>query len=280
MLLAIDRAGWANLVRLLTAGRRRCDKGQSLVDWSEICRYNAGLVALWSDLLDGERDPPASLIADLRDAYGDRIYAVLARHRESDDVPREARLHARARAARIPLVAATEVLYHSRGRRPLQDVLTCIRHGVTLATAGRLIRPNDEHDLRAAYTFGRLYADEVAAVARTLDVAARCTFDLGALRYRYPSERLPDGSTSAEFLRRLVAEGAAWSPRRRRPRRGSRTARPRARGDRGARLSRLLPDDVRDRRRSAGAATSCVRAAARRRTRRFATASASPPSTR
>src|SRR4029077_10194678 len=45
---------------------------------------------------------------------------------------------------------------------------------------------------------------------RTLEIAARCTFSLGELRYRYPSERLPDGSTSAEYLRKLVAEGAAW----------------------------------------------------------------------
>jgi len=203
VLLATDRAGWANLVRLVTAGRRRCDKGESLVSWPEVCRYSAGLVALWPELSDS-----AALLADMRDAYGDRLYAIVARHREADDVPREARQRAHARAAKIPLVAATEVLYHSRGRRPLQDVLTCIRHGVTLATAGRRIRGNDEHDLRAPYNFGKLYADDPASVARTLDVAARCTFELGALRYRYPSERLPDGSTSGDYLRRLVADGA------------------------------------------------------------------------
>jgi error-prone DNA polymerase len=209
IVLATDRAGWANLVRLVTAGRRRCDKGESLVEWTEVCRHSGGLVGLWADALDRESDPPAALIADMKSAYGDRLYALLARHREADDVPREARLRARAKAAQLPLVAATEVLYHARGRRPLQDVLTCIRHGVTLATAGRLIKPNDEHDLRAPYPFSRLFTDERAAVARTLDIAARCTFELGALRYRYPSERLPDGSTSGDYLRRLVSEGAA-----------------------------------------------------------------------
>nr|MBA3820176.1 hypothetical protein [Deltaproteobacteria bacterium] len=113
-------------------------------------------------------------------------------------------------AAGLPLVAANEVLYHSRARRPLQDVLTCIRHGVTLATAGRKIRGNDEHDLRAPHAFARLYHDDPAIVQRSLDVAARCTFSLGELRYRYPSERLPDGSTSAAHLRRLAYEGATW----------------------------------------------------------------------
>ena len=154
--------------------------------------------------------PSPELVGDLRSAFGDRLYAVLSRHRRADDVPREARVRARAAAFGIPLVAANEVLYHSRARRPLQDVLTCIRHDVTLATAGRLIRGNDEHDLRAPHAFARLFADERAALARTLDIAARCTFTLGELRYRYPSERLPDGSTSAQYLRKLVAEGAAW----------------------------------------------------------------------
>ena len=210
VVLAIDRAGWANLTRLVTIGRRRCDKGESLLAWSEICEHAQGLVALWTDLLGDEPEPSPQLVGDLRAAFGDRLYAPLSRHRRADDVPREVRLRARATAFGIPLVAANEVLYHSRARRPLQDVLTCIRHDVTLATAGRLIRGNDEHDLRAPHAFARLFGDEHAALARTLDIAARCTFTLGELRYRYPSERLPDGSTSAQYLRRLVAEGASW----------------------------------------------------------------------
>jgi error-prone DNA polymerase len=213
VLLAIDRTGWTNLVRLSTVGRRRCDKGESLVSWQEVCERAAGLVALWGgegSMLADELEPSPHVIGDLRAAFGDRLFAILARHRRADDVPREARLRARAAAHHIPFVAATEVLYHSRARRPLQDVLTCIRHGVTLATAGRLIRGNDEHDLRAPHTFHKLYADEPAAIERTLDIAARCTFSLGELRYRYPSERLPDGTTSAEYLRKLAFDGAAW----------------------------------------------------------------------
>ncbi|MEO6772282.1 MAG: error-prone DNA polymerase [Kofleriaceae bacterium] len=210
VVLASDRAGWANLTRLITIGRRRCDKGESLLAWSEICEHAQGLVALWEDLSSAELEPSPQLAGDLRAAFGDRLYAPLSRHRRAADVPREVRLRARAATFGIPLVVANEVLYHSRARRPLQDVLTCIRHGVTLATAGRWIRGNDEHDLRPPHAFGRLFADDRAALARTLEIAARCSFTLGELRYRYPSERLPDGSTSAQYLRRLVAEGAAW----------------------------------------------------------------------
>jgi len=212
VLLAIDRTGWTNLTRLVTAGRRRCDKGDAVMAWSEVCHHAAGLIALWGgegSLLADEPEPPARLVGELGDAFGDRLYALLTRHRRADDVPRELRVRARAAAAGLPLVAATEVLYHTRARRPLQDVVTCIRHGVTLATAGRRIRGNDEHDLRAPHVFGKLFGDEPGAVARTLELAARATFSLGELRYRYPSERLPGGTTSAAHLRALTYDGAA-----------------------------------------------------------------------
>ncbi len=212
VLLATDRAGWANLTRLLTAGRRRVDKGSSLVSWDEVCAHAGGLIALWGgegSLLDGGGDDViAAAAGPVRDAFGDRLYAFVTRHRRADDVPLEARLRARAAALGLPVIAAGEVLYHSRARRPLQDVLTCIRHGVTLATAGRLLRGNDEHDLKAPYTFGRLWADDAAAVARTLDIAARCSFDLGQLRYRYPLEKLPTGFTTSQHLRELTLAGA------------------------------------------------------------------------
>jgi error-prone DNA polymerase len=210
VLLAMDRAGWANLTRLVTIGRRRCDKGESLVAWSEVCDRSTGVIAIWHDLLAEEPPPSPLLAADLKRAFGDRLYAGIARHRRADDVVREARIRARAAAFGIPLVAANEILYHSRARRPLQDVLSCIRNGVTLATAGRTIRGNDEFDLRAPHAYTRLFADEPALIARTLAIAERCTFNLGELRYRYPSERLPNGTTSGDHLRRLVADGAEW----------------------------------------------------------------------
>ncbi len=223
VLLATDRGGWASLTRLLTAGRRRADKGSSLVGWDEVCAHAAGLIALWGgegSLLDtGRDDEVAAAAGPLRAAFGDRLYAMVTRHRRAEDPPLEARLRARAAAHGLPLIAAGEVLYHTRARRPLQDVLTCIRHGVTLTTAGRLLRGNDEHDLKAPYGFARLWADDPAAVARTREIAARCHFDLGQLRYRYPLEKLPDGRSASQHLRdltfagaRIRAEGADPSP--------------------------------------------------------------------
>lgn len=210
VLLAADRAGYANLCRLISKGRLRSPKGSSQVSLEEVCEHAGGLLALWGggrSLIAGEAEPKA-MAESLRDAFGDRLYALVTRHKESGDTRIEHRLRERAARYDIPLLAGMEVLYHTPERRALQDVLTCIGHGVTLSTAGRLIRPNAEHALRPPRGFELLYEDARDAVVRTEEVAERCRFSLGEIRYRYPSERLPHGVTSAQWLRKLTFNGA------------------------------------------------------------------------
>ncbi len=211
-LLATSRAGYGRLCRLISRGRLRHPKGSSSVTWDEVCEHAPGLIALWG----GERSllvrpgDPSPTVNRVKEAFGDRLYITVARHRRADDVGWEERLRAVARSAALPVVAANDVLYHAPSRRALQDVLTCIRHGVPLAEAGRRLRPNAEYDLKSPQAMTSLFATDLDGVARSLEVVERCTFSLSELRYRYPSERLPDGKTSAGHLRQLTMEGARW----------------------------------------------------------------------
>ncbi len=227
VLLAQDRGGYANLCRLITKGRLRSEKGESAVGWDEICAHAAGLVALWSGQdtnldsrfrgNDGKKSESGraniaagsdQVVGDLHDAFADRLYGLMARHRREEEINQEVRLRARAARFDIPLVAANEVLYHSAARRRLQDVLTAIRHGIPVASCGTKLKPNAEYGLKPPYAFGRLFGDEPAAIDRTLEIAERCNFSLNEIRYRYPSEQLPDGTTSAGWLRRQTLNGA------------------------------------------------------------------------
>ena len=214
VLIAQDRKGYAQICRLLTAGRLRKPKGESAVTWREVCEHANGLLALWggdASLLVREPDPrepdPDEVAGCLREAFGDRLYAMVARHRRDVEVVEEARLRARASRHGMPIVAAVETLYHSRDRRALQDVMTCIRFGVTVHSAGTRLKPNAEHALLDPEAFAALFADDPDAVARTQEIAARCDFSLGQIRYRYPAERVPGGLTSSSWLRQLSYEG-------------------------------------------------------------------------
>ncbi len=199
-LLAQNRAGYANLCRLITRGRLRRPKGECSVSRDEVCELSADLIALWNgDYYSG---------ASLRAAFEDRLYALVTRHRRADEVEAEERLRADARKLGVPVAGAVEVLYHTPARRPLQDVFACLRAGRTLHNAGTCTKPNAEHALRAPTAFRQLFEDDPDAIARTVEIADRCTFSLEQVRYRYPSERLPDGKTSMEWLRELTFRGA------------------------------------------------------------------------
>ncbi|MEZ4387731.1 MAG: error-prone DNA polymerase [Candidatus Krumholzibacteriia bacterium] len=212
VVLAMDHDGYRNLCRLVTCGRLRCEKGESRVSWDEVCQHAGGLMALWggarSRLAQAGSSGLPALAGRLREAYGDRLHALLARHEHMDEAEPEARLRRRARRFDLPLVAAVETLYHHPDRRPLQDALTCMRHRTTLGEAGRLLRPNDRHALPGPVSLVGRFADVPDAVARTLDVADRCTFSLAQLRYRYPAEQLPRGMTTGAWLEVLTDRGA------------------------------------------------------------------------
>jgi error-prone DNA polymerase len=210
LLLAQDRAGYANLCRLLTAGRLRSEKGESVVSWDEIYRHASGLVALWGgdqSLAAGEIEPD-TVAGNLYEAFRDRLYCMVTRHWCEHEVAQELRLRERAKRYGFPLVAATEVLYHTPARQVVQDVLTAIRYGLALDCCGNKLKPNAEHGLRSPSAFERLFSDDPVAINRTLEIAESCTFSLNQIRYRYPSEYLPDGTTSAQWLRHVTFEGA------------------------------------------------------------------------
>ncbi|MFN8179185.1 MAG: error-prone DNA polymerase [bacterium] len=199
VLLAEDRAGYGRLCRLLSKGRLRCEKGSALVTVAEVNEAAEGLVALC---------PDGDLLEALADAYAKRLFAVFARHVDFADTDVEACVRRAARRAGVPTLGTTEVLYHTTSRRPLQDVLTCIRHGVTLAEAGTRLTPNAEHALLSPHALAERFADDPASLARTAEVAERCTFSLAQIRYRYPAEDRPDGVSERDWLRQLTWDGA------------------------------------------------------------------------
>ncbi len=214
VLLAHSRAGYANLCGLITTGRLRSPKGHCNVSWSEVQEHASGLMALW-DL--GRNEPLRPDLerelegrwCDLRAAFGDRLYGLCVRRARAEEVASEGLLRARAARWRAPLAASNEVLYHRTERRRLQDVLCAIRHGVELSRAGRRLAPNAESGLKSPHAFAALFGGEAAALEHTREIASRCDFSLDQIRYRYPSERLPDGRSSSQWLRELAFAGAA-----------------------------------------------------------------------
>jgi len=197
--LARSRLGYSHLCRALSLGHARREKGSSLVELEDL-RAIEDVSFLCST--------PESLHALYASHGPSPLLALCVRHLTDYERPAEKRLRVVAKELGVPLVGANEVLYHDRARRPLQDVLSCIRAGKVLSDAGRVIRSNAEHDLKSFVDLAHLFKDDPSCLRRTLDIADQCAFNLDDIRYRYPEENLPSGRTEQSWLRELTFRGA------------------------------------------------------------------------
>jgi len=206
-----DRAAYGRLARLLTLGKRRAPKGQCHLSLDDLLDHGEGqiVVALPPGAFrEAQGEGFAAALRRLADAFPGRAY--LAGHclYRGDDVRRLAALADLAGRCGTPLVATNDVHMHVPERRPLQDVLTCIREHCTLDEAGYRLFANAERHLKPPAEMARLFADHPDAVARTVEIAERCRFNLDDLRYEYPTELTAEGRTPQQELVHLARTGA------------------------------------------------------------------------
>ena len=201
VLLATDREAYGNLSQLITAARRRSQKGSYRIGWDDFDTGVPGcLVLLAPDEQPGLED--AQRVAR---SFAGRAWIAAELLSGPDDRARLDALLDLGRAVKLPLVAAGDVHMHVRSRRPLQDTLTAIRLRTTVAEARGALYPNAERHLRMRMRLAQLYPP--ALLAETVRIAERCTFSLDSLRYEYPEELAPPGHTPASYLREITEEG-------------------------------------------------------------------------
>ena len=113
-------------------------------------------------------------------------------------------------AARLGLrfIALAAPLYHHSSRRPLADVLYCIRTKQTLATAGRELSRNAERHLMKISEYIRLWSEYPEAIMAASQVAQACSFSLSELSYEYPEEIIPNGRSVMDELIYQTWQGA------------------------------------------------------------------------
>ncbi|MES2137530.1 MAG: error-prone DNA polymerase [Pseudomonadota bacterium] len=203
----IDRDGYGRLSRLLSLGKMRADKGQCELTLKDVADHGDGVafIAWPSDDLDTF----AAELPRLRDAIPSLRHVAASWLYRGNDNARIERLDRLAKAHGCTILATNDVHYHAPDRRPLQDVVTCIREKVTISTAGYLLNPNAERHLKSPAEMARLFERWPHAIAATREFADSLNFNLEELRYEYPRESVPEGRTPQQYLEHLTWEGAA-----------------------------------------------------------------------
>ncbi len=188
--------------------RRQAEKGACRLTFADVAEFAAGLLACVRLPDAGDQEATTDCLPRYREVFAERCHLLAELFCGADDGLRLQTLMRVARQHRLPLVAANDVHYHDASRQPLQDVLTAVCHGTTVAGAGAFDDSNAERHLKSPAEMRRLFAECPEAVSRTVELADRCTFSLDELRYEYPEELCPAGLTPIEHLSQLTWEGA------------------------------------------------------------------------
>jgi error-prone DNA polymerase len=203
----IDREGYGRLSRLLSLGKMRSCKGECNLSLAEVTEHSQDIAFI---AMPGENlDDFAVELPRLKEALPSLRHIAAAHLYRGNDLARIERLDRLARGIGGTILATNDVHYHAPEKRPLQDVITCIREKTTIAKAGFLLNPNAERHLKSPQEMGRLFERWPHAISATREFADAIPFSLDELRYEYPRESVPEGRTPQEQLAHLTWKGAA-----------------------------------------------------------------------
>jgi len=205
-----DRAAYGRLCQLLTQGKRGEDtaKGECHLKLDDLLAFAEGQLLVLTLPHRFEAVKALEVLDQLQRSRAKGAWLAASLLYRGDDKRRLMRLHDVAAKARVPLMATNEVLYHHPARRPLQDVLTCIREKTDIDTIGKRLEVNAERYLKPVVEMVRLFRELPEAIAETMRFADRITFSLDQLKYQYPDEPVPPGKTAQRHLEDLTWQGA------------------------------------------------------------------------
>lgn len=212
VLLARNREGYANLCWLLTCGHLR-SREHPTATLGELATHSSDLFCLTGTesgpiypLIDEFRHAEAARwVETLRDIFDERLSLEVTHQRCKGDDRRLAYLLQLARQTGVPPVATGDVRYAVPADYWRYDLLTCIRHGITVF---------DDHPDRPSNSMAYLQPEAELlrrglpreAVHRAGDIAQACRVDLIPGHIIPPGTKLPKGKTSVEvFLEKVAA---------------------------------------------------------------------------
>lgn len=206
IVLASDLKGYNNVCALITRARSHSVRGLPRLVFEDIAELNEGLVALSgcekgaipSALYRGDNQLAVKQLKKFCEIFPGRFFVEVGNHHITQEAIVARRLIELASSFGVDWVVTNSVRYATVEKRIVHDVLVCLKHQVTLANAGRRLRPNGSWYLRSPEEICHIWRENLTGVKNTLKVAELCRFRLGWL-----DPPLPAFSVSADVARSI-----------------------------------------------------------------------------
>ena len=239
VLLAANRTGYVNLMRLTSIAHQQGYYYKPRVDYEAVAEFNEGLIALTACPKgvvagpfhrDGEEAGKRELERWLKIFGAERLFLEIQHHGlEIEDRFRQWAQRT-GQSMGVRLVATNDCHYVQKEDARAHDIALCLRDKKLLTDTDRQRYSGPEYYIRSVEEMAELFADFPEALANTADVAALCDLELDLDQVHFPRFSVPGQAAAEEelpepaapiaaredeqveldaYLRRLTYEGAA-----------------------------------------------------------------------
>ncbi|MGM0472369.1 MAG: DNA polymerase III subunit alpha, partial [Bacillota bacterium] len=217
VLLAKNKEGYQNLMRLVSLGHLEGFYYKPRVDQELLAEYSEGLICLSACLagrvaqgiLNEQEEQVRETIKTYRQIFGaDNFYLEMQDHGLRKEQILNHQLIELSQELDVPLVATNDVHYLTKEDAPAHDVLLSIQTGSELADEDRLQFPNDEFYFKDSAEMADNFNAVSQAVTNTVEIAERCNLELDFDQTYLPDYEVPQSQSLSSYLRQLCYQGA------------------------------------------------------------------------
>jgi len=216
VLLARNRTGYHNLIRLTTEAHLNGYYYKPRIDKNLLANHSAGLICLSACasgevprlLQDGNYEGAKQTALWYREVFGPENYFLeIQEHGIAELSAFNPDLVRLSRETGIPLVATNDSHYIQDSDAEADEILLCIGTNDNLANPKHFRLPGESFFLKSAEEMAHLFPDLPEAIRNTRHIAEMCELELDFSRLLLPEIELPAGETAISYLRRLCEAG-------------------------------------------------------------------------
>jgi DNA polymerase-3 subunit alpha len=226
ILLAMNHAGYQNLMKLSTIANLDGFYYYPRIDHDLLEKYNEGIIALsacmgsevGSAIKQGQYEQAKEIAQWYKSLFGDRYYLEIQDHGHPDNpLPSKEQEEVNKGVLRlgkeldIPVVVTCDAHYLKHEDQDAHEILLCVGTGSFLSDEKRMsLKDYPLHVEEPVEVIKRWGKDYPEVITNTKAIADRCHLELDLGKILIPKFPVPEGETEKSYLDLLVYRGLAW----------------------------------------------------------------------
>jgi DNA polymerase-3 subunit alpha len=216
LLLARNKAGYKNLVKLVTAAYLEGFYYRPRIDKELLAAHSEGLIGMSaclsgeipSLLVQGRYDAAKKVAEEYRRILGTENFFLELQDNgipEQDQANKE--LIRLSKDTGIPLVATNDCHYLNKEDHKAHDALLCIQTGKIVKDENRMKFSSETFYVKTPEEMKKSFSHVPEAIANTVAIAERCNLEMDLGKYHLPHFPVPEGYTRESYMAELARKG-------------------------------------------------------------------------